>query len=294
MSQPRAGTVLEVVRAAEHYLRQRGVDAPRLSAELLAAHVLGMTRLELYLAHDRPMSAPERDRLRPLVGGRGQSRPLAYLLGEWEFCGLRLEVNEAVLVPRPETEHLVELAVERAPHGGRCIEIGTGSGAIAVALAARRGDVAVVASEVSAAAAAVARRNVSRHGLTARVTVVEGSFWTPLAAHAPFDLLVSNPPYVDPARDDLLAPAVRRFEPHVALFTAPGDPASAYRAIVAGAAAHLAAGAWLLFETGVEAAAPALAVLSAAHFLEEVALAQDMAGLPRYLVARIGVAPPPR
>ena len=275
-----------MLRAAERYLSEREVDAPRLSAELLLGEVLGLARLELYLAHDRPLGEDERARLRPLVAERGRGVPVAYLLGSWDFYGLSLEVSQDVLVPRPETERLAELAIERAPRGARCVDLGTGSGALAVALAVQRPDVTVVASDVSPAAVAVARRNLAAHAVDDRVDVVEGRDWEPLADRGRFGLLVCNPPYVDPARDDLVEAHVRQFEPHVALFTEPGDPCSAYRGILAGAEAYLESAAWLLLETGVEAAEPALELLRAAPFLGEVELEDDLAGIPRYLLAR--------
>lgn len=282
----RPESVIGILRAAEHYLRERRIDAPRRSAELLMARLLGMSRLELYLAHDRPLTEPERATLRRLVAERGRGVPLAHLLGDWDFLGLCLRVDASVLIPRSETEHLAELAIASAPRGARCLDLGTGSGAIAIALGVQRRDVTVVATDVSPAAAAVARENVTRHGVEERVRVVEGSYWEPLRDEAPFDVLVSNPPYVDPDRADLLAPDVRAFEPHVALFTAPGDPVSAYRAILRGVPTGLQRGALLLMETGVGAAEPALALLRAAPFLTEVELRPDLAGLPRYLIAR--------
>ncbi|MEM7201863.1 MAG: peptide chain release factor N(5)-glutamine methyltransferase [Planctomycetota bacterium] len=276
---------MAVVRAAERYLAERSVDAPRLSAELLTAHVLDVSRLELYMLHDRPMSEAERVRLRPLVGERGRGVPVAYLLEEWDFCGLTFHVTPAVLVPRPETEELVELAAERCPQGGRCADLGTGSGAIAIALALRRPDVAMTATERSPEAAALARRNAERHGVAERVHVLEGSWWEPLTG-PPFDVVLCNPPYIDPSRDDLVEPEVRAFEPAEALFAAPGDPASAYREVLADAPSRLAPQAWLIFETGVEAATPAEELLRQAPFLDDVELRPDLAGQPRYLLAR--------
>lgn len=283
--QSKPDTVLGVLRAAEDYLTARAVDAPRLSVELLIAHVLGMTRLQLYLAHDRPLSETERARLRTMVAERGRGVPIAYIIGVDEFFGLPLTITPDVLVPRPETEGLVELAVGLAPTSARCVDLGTGSGAIAVALAHARRDVTVIAIDDSEAAVAVARRNVERHGLGARVDVRCGSWWQPLRDEPPFDLLVSNPPYVDRERPELLAPDVAGHEPHHALF-AEGGAVGAYRTILDGAAAHLRAGAVLLFETGVDTAERALAVLRGAPFLAGVEMRRDLAGLPRYLLAR--------
>ena len=282
----RPESLIQVLRAAEDYLAARGVDAPRRSAELLMGRVLGLTKLELYLSHDRPVSEDERAALRAWIYDRGRGVPVAHLLGDWDFFGLELDVTSDVLVPRPETEHLVELAIELAPPNARCVDLGTGSGAIAVALAVNRPDVTVTATELEASAAAVARQNVERHGLADRVQVVEGRTWEPVAEQPPFDLLVSNPPYVDPARPDLIAAEVAEFEPASALYTESGDPCSVYAEILAGVARHVRPGGPVLFETGVGAAEAALELMRRAASVEQVELRDDLAGLPRYLISR--------
>lgn len=278
-------TVLSVLRGAETWLTRRGVDAPKRSAELLLGHVLGMTRLQLYLAHDRPLDDRERAALRTLVARRGEHEPVAYVLGSWSFRGLELAVDAAVLIPRPETEELVELALPLLPTGARVLEFGTGSGAIAIALAVARPDLQVVATDVSRNALAVAGANVRRHGLEARVALRHGSWWEPVAADEVFDAVLSNPPYIDPA-SAAVAADVRAFEPPLALFAAAGDVVSSYRAIGSGLAAHLRPGGWLLAETGIEAAAPALALLAALPGFTDVALRRDLAGSERFLLAR--------
>lgn len=280
--------MLSVLKGAEGYLAQRGVEAPRLSAEHLLAKVLALSRLQLYLQHDRPLGAQERATLRDLVGRRGRHEPLHYLLGEIEFAGLCLQVDRHVLVPRPETEHLVTLAAELAPKGARVVDLGTGSGAIALGLAHARPDLVVLATDCSEAALAVAARNAARTGLAGRVRFARGDWWEAVGAAERFDLLVSNPPYVDPQRPELLADDVREWEPALALFGAVGDPASCYRAIAGGLAAHLAPGAWCLFETGVGVADLAQAALRSCAVLESLELRLDLAGLPRYLLGRIG------
>lgn len=278
-------TVLSVLRGAETWLERRGVDACKRSAELLLAHVLGMNRLQLYLAHDRPLDERERAAMRALLARRGEHEPVAHLLGSWSFRGLELAVSASVLVPRPETEELVDLALERARPNARVLDLGTGSGAIALALAAARRDLRVVATDVSQNALAVAAANVQRHALAARVELRCGSWWEPIAAGETFDLVVSNPPYIDPRASEQLAADVRAFEPPLALFTAPGDVASCYRAIAAGLAAHLAPGGSLLAETGVGASEPARAAFVAAACLANVQLVRDAAGIERFVIA---------
>ncbi len=277
--------MLGVLKVAEHYLAERGVDAPRRSMELLMGRVLGVDRLQLYLQHDRPLAEAEKQQLRDLVSRRARHEPVAYLLGDWEFFGHSLRVTPAVLVPRPETEGLVERALRDAPPNARCVDLGTGSGAIAVALALARPDVEVWATDRSEAAVAVAKGNIAEHDLADRVHSLVGSYWDPLADLSPFDALVCNPPYVDPAQPDLLADDVRRYEPAEALFCEPGNPVSAYASILAGASDHLRRGAVLWFETGVGASAAALAALRQTAWLTNVVLENDLAGLPRYLGA---------
>lgn len=279
-------TVLSVLRAAEGWLDQHQVDAPRRSAELLLGKVLGIDRLQLYLQHDRPLGDHERTAMRALIARRGKHEPVAYLLGEWSFRGHTVEVSPAVLIPRPETEELVELALASAPEGARVIELGTGSGAISVALALERPDLKIVASDVSKNALAIAARNLSRHDLQSRVTLRHGSWWEACGGEEPFDLLVSNPPYVDPAQPDLLADDVRSFEPPLALFSQHGDPASCYRAIAAGVGRHLRSGASLVLETGLGASDACLAVLAGCADLMDAELRSDLAANPRFLLAR--------
>lgn len=279
-------TVLTVLRGAESWLQKRGVEAPKRSAELLLGHVLKLTRLQLYLAHDRPMDEPERAAMRALLARRGDGEPVAYLLGSWSFRGLELAVSPATLIPRPETEEVVGHALERLPPGGLAVDLGTGSGAIAVAIAAARPDVRVVAIDQSQNALAVAAANVARHGLADRVALRHGSWWDPVAADERFDLVVSNPPYIDPERRDGLAPDVAAFEPPLALFSAAGDVLSCYRSIVAGLEGRLRSGGWIVAETGVGASEPALALLAAQPFLSAAQLLPDLAGVGRVLMAQ--------
>jgi release factor glutamine methyltransferase len=281
-------TVLSVLRGAEQWLHNRGVDAPKRSAELLLGKVLGLDRLQLYLSHDRPLDPGERAAMRALVARRGEHEPVAYLLGTWSFRGLELEVSPAVLVPRPETEELVELALAKATPGARVADFGTGSGAIAIALAAARPDLRVLAIDTSRNALAVAAANVARHRVAERVTLAHGSWWTAVPAGTTFDLVVANPPYIDPQRTEGLAADVRAFEPPLALFTEPGDVLSCYRAIVAGLATGLVPGGWFLAETWFGAATPARDLLAAQTFLQAVELQRDLGGNERFLLAQRG------
>jgi len=279
-------TVLSVLRGAEDWLHRRGTEAPKRSAELLLGKVLGLDRLHLYLAHDRPMDETERSAMRALLVRRGQGEPVAYLLGSWSFRGLELEVSPAVLIPRPETEELVTLALERAPQRARVIDLGTGSGALAIALAVERPDLQVSAVEVSKNALLLAQQNAARHAVADRITFWLGSWWAPVPPAATFDLVISNPPYIDPAAPHGLAADVKAYEPPLALFSAAGDSISCYREIAAGLVAHLAPGGWFLAETGQGACSAALALLQEQPELAATSLVADFAGLDRYLLAQ--------
>jgi len=279
-------TVLSVLRAAEGWFGQHWVDAPKRSAELLLGKVLGLDRLQLYLQHDRPLSDEERAAMRTLTQRRGKGEPVAHLLGSWSFRGLELEVSSAVLIPRPETEELVDLVLAATPSGARVVDLGTGSGAIAIAIAKERPDVSVVAVDLSKNAIEVATRNVARHGVTDRVQLRQGSWWGPCSEDAPFDVLVSNPPYVDPAQPQFLADDVRQFEPPLALFSENGDPGSCYRAICAEVGLRVVPGGFVAMETGAGASDAALAELQNCASLCDVAMRKDLAGIDRFVVAR--------
>lgn len=262
-------TVAAALRAA----RERGLA--RLDAQLLLAHALGRSRTWL-LAHDETgLDATQQAWFDGAVAQRLDEVPLAYLTGEREFRGLPLAVGPGVLVPRPETEHLVDWALEclqgiAAPH---VADLGTGSGAIALALAAARPDASVIAVDRSDAALDIARANGRRLGLA--VDWRAGDWWQPLAG-ASFDLVVSNPPYVaaaDPHLDAL------RHEPRSALAAGP-DGLDDLRRIVPGAPAHLRPGAWLLLEHGHDQG-PAVRALLSGHGLKQVVTRSDLAGLDR-------------
>jgi release factor glutamine methyltransferase len=207
---------LATVHEVELELREAGVPSPRVDAEILVAEVLGLARSELY-SSGRPVTAFELRRLRALVDRRVAREPLAYILGEWGFRRLVLNVDDRALIPRPETEIVVErclvlLAGVEAPS---VLDVGTGAGAIALAIADEHRGAEVVAVDRSAAALALARENLLRAGVNGRVRLVEGDLLTD--AEGPFDLVVSNPPYVSPEEYDSLQPEIRLYEPYGAV-----------------------------------------------------------------------------
>jgi release factor glutamine methyltransferase len=207
---------LELVRTVAHELGEAGVPSPRVDAEHLVAHVLGQSRTQLY-SWGAELGEQELARLRSLVERRRGREPLAYVLGEWGFRRLSLQVDRRVLVPRPETEILVErcLALLEDLAEPRVLDVGTGSGAIALSLADEHAGARVTAVDRSAEALALAEANRERSGVEGRVRVLQGDLFA--GVNGPFDLVVSNPPYVEPAELGALEPEVRLWEPHEAL-----------------------------------------------------------------------------
>jgi release factor glutamine methyltransferase len=247
-----------------------------LENRILLCHATGLTRVQLITQAERALDDEEAARLNALVRRRLDGEPIAYIVGHREFFGLAFQVSEAVLIPRPDTELIVELALERLPPAGRLLDMGTGSGAIAVALAHTRPDAVVTALDVSAAALQVAQANAAANG--ARVRFLQSDWYAALAPDERFDLIASNPPYIA-AGDAHLAQGDLRFEPTGAL-TDHADGLSALRTIIGGAATHLQPGAWLLLEHGYDQADAVRALLLAQGYLE-VQSWRDLGGIER-------------
>ena len=258
------------------------MESARLDAELLTAHSLGLRRLDLYLQYDRPLDEEELAPIRELLRRRGGGEPVAHLVGEREFYGRPFRVTAAVLVPRPETELLVErvLAWARArPAPPRIVDVGTGSGCIAVTLACELPGAELVATDVSAAAVEVASANAARHGVAATVETVTGSWAQPLRGWAGFDAVVSNPPYVTSGELAGLPRDVRDFEPALAL-DGGGDGLEAYRALVAEVVPLVRPGGLVALEVDPRRAAAVAALLPGA-----VGIHRDLAGRDRVVEA---------
>jgi release factor glutamine methyltransferase len=273
-------TILEVLQWTTARFQERGLPSPRLDAELLAAHAFGLTRVQLYMQFDRPLLAPELSAFRELVKRRQAGEPVAYLTGRKEFWSLDLAVDPRVLIPRPDTETAVEDALARldarAAERPRVADIGTGSGALALALAKTRPAAEVFAVDVSPDALAVARANAERLGLA--VSFLEGSLVEPLRALAPFDLIVANLPYVRSGDIAGLAPEVRT-EPRLAL-DGGADGLDLVRRLVADAPAVLTPGGALVLEIGAGQAGDTAALCRAAGF-EDVRARADLGGVER-------------
>jgi release factor glutamine methyltransferase len=277
-------TVRELLGRSREYLEQKGVPSPKLDAEYLLAHVLGLRRLELYLDHDRELDPEQVDSLRELVRRRGRREPLAYVLGSWSFYGLELHCDPRALVPRPETEILVErcLALLEGVEAPNVVDVGTGTGAIALALAARRPDARVTAIDVSADALALAAENAALNDLAERVELLQGDLLAPVEGRC-FDLVASNPPYV--AEGEAVDPEVSGFEPQLAVFAGDAGRAILER-LAAGAPAALRPGGRLVVEVG-EGQAPWLAGHLAGLGYEAVEVTRDLRGIERVVAAQI-------
>lgn len=268
-------TLGEVLRRTAAYLAERGSPSPRLDADLLLGEALGMDRMRLYLEHDRPLTEAELAAARALVSRRARREPMAYILGRRAFRGLELAVGPDVLVPRPDTETLVEWAVAVAPHGARVLDWGTGSGAIALALADERPDLAVTAVDVSPGALRVAASNATANGLT--VEILESDGFAALTGRR-FALIAANPPYLSDAELEAADPELA-FEPRGALTAGPAGDECIAR-LAAEAPAHLEPAGWLLCEIGMGQGARATELLEAAGFTA-VEVRRDLAGLDR-------------
>jgi release factor glutamine methyltransferase len=284
---PETWTVGRLLGWTTDWLAARGAESPRLDAEVLLAHVRGCPRIALYTAFDTPVAEAERTRFRGLVKRRGEGEPVAYLVGSREFFSLPFSVTPDVLVPRPETEGLVVRVLDlcRAAAAPRIADVGTGSGAIAVALAKHLPRASVVASDVSAAALAVARGNAERHGVADRVALLECDLLADPRAAGPWDVIVSNPPYVREDEFATLPRDVREHEPRAALVAGPRGVEIVER-LAAEAEERLAPGGWLVVEIGPSTVAAAEAALAARPGLEPGPTLKDLAGLPRIIQAR--------
>ncbi|WP_025917051.1 peptide chain release factor N(5)-glutamine methyltransferase [Herminiimonas sp. CN] len=259
---------------------QLGSPLDALETRILLMHALGLSRVQLITQSERRLTLDEAQRFAALLQRREAGEPIAYIVGQREFFGLPFRVTPDVLIPRPDTELLVELALQRAPHGARVLDMGTGSGAIAIAIAHSRPDLQLTALDCSAAALAVARQNAADNlPLPAKaVRFLRSDWYGALPADARFDLIVSNPPYIV-AGDTHLSQGDLRFEP-VSALTDHADGLSALRTIVAGAAAHLVQDGWLLLEHGFDQAAAVRELLIAQGY-QQVQSWQDLAGIER-------------
>lgn len=281
-------TVLEVIQKSAEFLTRKGVDSPRLQAELLLAQVLKLPRMKLYLNFERELTDSEADEMRELVRRRGTREPLQHILGSVSFCGLEIAVNQSVLVPRPETELLAEAGWQflstRAPEASAALDFGTGSGCIAIAIAAKCLPARVTAVDVSAAALAVARANAQRHGVEQKIEFIQANALTGLPSSVRYDLVVSNPPYIPHDEIGSLQPEVRDFDPPVAL-DGGADGLDFYRRLAVESAGILKPDGRLMLEFGDGQAEKIKSLLAEQMWIVE-AVRADYSQRQRILIAR--------
>jgi release factor glutamine methyltransferase len=284
-------TIQKLLNWVTDYLTNKGVDSPRLSAELLLCHVVGLKRIELYTQFDRLVAGQELDVLRDLVKRAGRQEPAAYLTDKTEFYSLELNVTGDCLIPRPETELLVQRAIEflRARTGTQFVcDLCTGCGCIAVAIARNFPDARVIATDICPAALAVAAGNVEKHQLKERITLLQGDLFEPLVRQLDvdeFDLIVCNPPYVSAAEYEKLDKNVKDYEPKSALF-AGIDGLDVYRRIIEKADQLLKPDAALMLEIGYAQGPAVRELLEETGAFAEIKIEKDPHDNDRIVTAR--------
>jgi release factor glutamine methyltransferase len=280
-------TVLRVLQWTAEYFGRKEVDQPRAGAEVLLAHVLGMERIQLYLNFDRPLSSDELTSYRDLIHRRAAREPTQYITGKQEFWSLEFAVTPDVLIPRPETELLVEKALELVRGTSkRVLDLGTGSGAIAIALAHECEAIQVVATDKSCAALKVARRNAARHQVNERIVLVATDLFEGFSSCSPlFDVVISNPPYIAEEEFPQLAPEIIKYEPNTALLAGPQGLA-VIRKIIRQAPYYLKEGGSLLVEIGAGHSEMLVPELSANPFVDHFEFVLDYSGILRLLHLR--------
>jgi len=282
--------ILRVLKWASGYLEKRGIESPRSAAEILLAHALGTDRVHLYMHHDQPLEKPELALFKALIQRRLQREPVAYIVGRKGFWSLDLNVTPSVLIPRPETERLVETALawlaDRGPgRAADIMDLGTGSGAIVLALAAEAAAHRYFASDISPEAIAVARRNAAAAGVSGGVHFFVGD-WLDAVRRGPiFDLILSNPPYVATREWAGLQPEIVRFEPRRAL-DGDADGLKSYRAIIGAACHHLKSGGVLMLEIGCKQREAVGCIAEHSGAYEAYACLKDYGGLDRVVTMR--------
>lgn len=270
-------TIKRLLDWCANYFKEKGIDSARLDAELLLAHALKIERIKIYVDFDKPIMPPERETLKEYVKRRARGEPVAYVIGKKEFFSLEFEVNNSVLIPRPDTELLVEKALEYDNSPRAVLDYGTGSGCIAVALAKFRPSWRIVAADISEDALAVARRNAEKHSVAQQIEFICCS--SPAELDGMFDLVVSNPPYIGLAEKETLMKDVRDYEPHAALF-AGEDGMDVYRLLLETVPQKISPGGRLLLETS-PVTVKMLADEAARRGFTSTAVFEDLAHNPR-------------
>ena len=279
-------TVLEIIKKTTDFLASKGVENARLNAEHLVGHGLGLQRMQLYLQFERSLSEPELENIRPLVRRRAQREPLQYIVGDTDFTTLKLKTDRRALIPRPETEYLVELLLTRLNEPpARILDLGTGTGAIALALAKQFPDVAVTGVDISTDALGLANENAKANGLENRIRWLQSDWYSSVPAQERFELIVANPPYLTAAETAEASPEVRDFEPLGALTSKGEEGLADLTAIVLGAPKFLTPGGLLAMETGIAQHAALSAMVRQAGLVDGESI-QDLTGRDRFFLCR--------
>ncbi|MGK9477203.1 peptide chain release factor N(5)-glutamine methyltransferase [Melioribacter sp. OK-6-Me] len=276
--------ILKAITLSAEYLEKKGVESPRLNAELLLADVLKCKRMDLYLQFDQPLKEVEIERYRELIRRRGAREPLQYILGYTEFYGLKFDINQYVLIPRPETELLVEKIIDlyKDSKSLKILDVGTGSGNIAVTLGLNLNDVRIVAIDKSNEALQLARHNAEMHGIIGSIEFIRKDIFDEYLFHElQFDIIVSNPPYVSYNEYNKLQEEVARYEPDMAV-TDFKDGLSFYRRITEMATQYLSTGGRLFFELGQGHAAEVASIMKNYDFIN-IEIIQDYQKIDRII-----------
>jgi release factor glutamine methyltransferase len=286
---------MKLLQWAAAYFKRHDIDSPRATAEILLSHALAANRIDLYLHYDQPLNADELNRFKALIKRRIKREPVAYILGHKGFWTLDLEVSPEVLIPRPETECLLERALENlaaVTDSGRkhILELGTGSGAILLALASEKPRHTYWGTDISAGAIRVAQRNAIRHGLAERMCFMIADWFAPFAARGNvFDMIVSNPPYIKTGDLEQLQPEIKTFEPLVAL-DGSADGLRCLRHIIQSAHLYLKPGGRLILEMGHDQKTPLTQIIDRCGQYEDVSFYMDYSGYDRIVAMRKNAA----
>lgn len=284
-------TIMKLLQWAVTYFKSHDIDSPRATAEILLSHALAANRIDLYLHYDQPLNAAELNRFKVVVKRRIKREPVAYILGHKEFWTLDLEVTPEVLIPRPETECLVERALENlaaAPDSSckHILELGTGSGAILLALASEKPRHAYWGTDISAGAIRLAQRNAICHGLAENMRFIVADWFAPFAARTDlFDMIVSNPPYIKTEDLEQLRPEIKAFEPLVAL-DGSADGLRCLRHIIESAHLYLKPGGRLILEMGHDQKTPLTQIIDRCGQYEDISYYTDYSGYDRIVAMR--------
>jgi len=292
VAKPAAWTVERLIVWTRGFFERKGIESPRLCAELLMAHVLHCTRIELYTNYQKPVDDPHLSTLRALVQRAGEDEPIAYLTGRAHFFNLELIVTPDVLIPRPDTETLVEQVLKLCRNvmgfeAPRVLDLCTGTSCVALAIAAHHKTAQLIATDISAPALGVAKQNVDKHALSDRVTLLHGDLFEALNGFvdaSPFDIITANPPYIASQQMQSLPRNVRDYEPHVAL-DGGADGLAPHRRILAGASDRLRAGGRVFLEIAFDQHDAAIAMIQQFPAFIDATVARDHAGQPRVLSA---------